>query len=358
MTRTDNKAGTSDTGGAEAFRTALATNVTVFLEVEPWEQGVLANRCPATWRPRFHPDEADRIAVDRIADAEILSVFIYSDLDEALLRRMPNLKMIATRSTGYDHIDTAYCRQNHIVVCNVPTYGANTVAEHAFALILSLSRRIYQARARTIHGDFSYHGLQGFDLAGKVIGVVGTGQIGRHVIRIAKGFQMRVVAYDPKPDPLVSELLAFEYVELDELLAQADVISLHCPLTPQTQHFIGRRQFERMKRGALLINTARGGLVDTDALLWALDAGIVGGAGLDVIEGEEAIREERELLSSRFDDQRLRSVVRNHILLKREDVIITPHIAFNSREAVVRILETTTANIEAYLAGEPKNRVA
>ena len=329
----------------------------VFLEVEPWEQTFLTAHCPARWRAQFYSDEADRIALERISDAEILSVFIYSDLDASLLGRLPNLKMIATRSTGYDHIDTAFCRRKGIVVCNVPTYGANTVAEHAFALILSLSRRIYQARARTIHGDFSFQGLQGFDLMGKVLGVIGTGQIGRHVIRIANGFQMRVLAYDIRPDPLLAERLGFQYTGLNELLAQSDVVSLHSPLTAETRHLMGRRQFEAMKKGALLINTARGGLVDTDALLWALDAGIVGGAGLDVLEGEEAIREERELLSSRFDEERLRSVIRNHILLKREDVIITPHIAFNSREAVERILNTTVENIQAFLEGSAINCV-
>ncbi len=329
----------------------------VFLEVEPWEETFLTVCCPGPWRAQFYPDEADRIAVERISDAEILSVFIYSDLDAALLSRLPNLKLIATRSTGVDHIDTAFCRQKGIGVCNVPTYGANTVAEHAFALILSLSRRIYQARARTIHGDFSFHGLRGFDLMGKVLGVIGAGQIGRQVIRIANGFQMRVLAYDIKPDPSLAELLGFQYAGLNELLAQSDVVSLHSPLTLETRHLIGRRQFEAMKKGALLINTARGGLVDTDALLWALDAGIVGGAGLDVLEGEEAIREERELLSSRFDEERFRSVIRNHILLKREDVIITPHIAFNSQEAVERILRTTVENIQAFLEGAPRNRL-
>lgn len=329
----------------------------VFLEVEPWEQTFLTARCPAQWRAQVYSDEADRIVLERISDAEILSVFIYSDLDASLLGRLPNLKMIATRSTGYDHIDIAFCRRQGIVVCNVPTYGANTVAEHAFALILSLSRRIYQARARTIHGDFSFQGLQGFDLMGKVLGVIGTGQIGRHVIRIANGFQMRVLAYDIRPDAALAERLGFQYAGLNELLAQSDVVSLHSPLTAETQHLMGRRQFEAMKKGALLINTARGGLVDTDALLWALDAGIVGGAGLDVLEGEEAIREERELLSRRFDEERLRSVIRNHILLKREDVIITPHIAFNSREAVERILTTTVENIQAFLEGSPIHSV-
>lgn len=313
--------------------------------------------CPSLWQARFYPEEADRIAPEKIQDAEILSVFIYSDLDAALLGKLPRLRMIATRSTGYDHIDVSFCREKGIMVCNVPTYGANTVAEHAFALILSLSRKIYPARERTIRGDFSFQGLQGFDLMGKTLGVIGTGRIGRHVIRIAKGFQMQVLAYDPRPDPSLAELLGFQYTDLNELLSRADVITLHCPLTPETRHVIGKSEFQKMKRGALFINTARGGLVDTEALLRALEEGIVGGAGLDVLEEEEAVREERELLSKRFDEDKLRSVVRNHILLKRDDVIITPHIAFNSREAVERILKTTVENIQSYLNHTPQNRV-
>ncbi|MFY9268704.1 MAG: hydroxyacid dehydrogenase [Candidatus Manganitrophaceae bacterium] len=330
----------------------------VFLEVEPWEQEYLMGRCPSSWQACFYPEEADRISIDQIDDAEVLSVFIYSDLDAALMGRFPALKLIATRSTGTDHIDLAFCRQKGIAVSNVPTYGANTVAEHTFALILSLSRKIYPARARTLRGDFSFRGLRGFDLMGKTLGVVGAGQIGRHVIRIASGFQMRVLAYDLKPDPPLAERLGFEFADLDTLLLQSDIVSLHLPLIPQTHHLIGKREFEKMKRGAFLINTARGGLVDTDALLWALEEGIVGGAGLDVLEEEEAVREERELLSSRFNEEKLKAVVRNHILLQREDVLITPHIAFNSQEAVERIMQTTVDNISGFLEGKPRNRVA
>ncbi len=330
----------------------------VFLEVEPWEEEFLMARCPPDWRARFYPEETDRIDVGVIEDAELLSVFIYSDLDAALLGRLKKLKLVATRSTGYDHVDTEFCRERGIVVSHVPSYGANTVAEHAFALILSLSRKIYQARSRTLQGDFSFRGLQGFDLMGKTLGVIGTGQIGRHVIRIAKGFQMQVVAYDPYPDPDLSTLLGFEYTSLASLLKRSDVISLHCPLTPASTHLIGRWAIEMMKPGVLLINTARGALIDTDALLWALEEKIVGGAGLDVLEEEEAIREERELLSRRFDENKLRAAVRHHVLLKRDDVLITPHIAFNSREAVERILTTTLENIDGFLRGTPRNRVA
>ena len=330
----------------------------VFLEVEAWEEDILKRLCPPAWRVRYYAEEADRIDLEKIGDAQIISVFIYSDLDATRLRQLPSLRMIATRSTGYDHIDTAFCRERNIVVSNVPSYGANTVAEHTFALLLSLSRNIYQARERTLRNDFSFHGLQGFDLMGKVLGVIGTGQIGQHVVRIAKGFEMRVLAYDPHPDGAASQRLGFEYVGLDVLLARSDVISLHCPLTTETQHLIGKQAFKKMKKGVYLLNTARGGLIATDALLWALDAGIVAGAGLDVLEEEEAVREERELLSGRFDGHKLRAVIRNHVLAKHEQVIITPHIAFNSREAVERIMETTVENISAYLAQAPNNVVA
>lgn len=331
--------------------------VVVFLEVEAWEVEILKRLCPPAWRARYYAAEADRIDLSVIGNAHIISVFIYSDLDASVLSLLPSLRMIATRSTGYDHIDMTYCREHNIVVSNVPSYGANTVAEHTFALLLSLSRNIYQARERTLRNDFSFHGLQGFDLMGKVLGVIGTGQIGQHVIRIAKGFEMRVLAYDPHQDAAISERLGFEYVGLDALLAHSDVISLHCPLTAETQHLIGTQAFQKMKKGVYLINTARGGLIDTAALLRALDVGIVAGAGLDVLEEEEAVREERELLSGRFDGHKLQAVLRNHVLAKHERVILTPHIAFNSREAVERILKTTLENIAAYLAQAPDNVV-
>ena len=332
-----------------------APPIIVFLEVEAWEADILKRLCPPAWQVRYYAQEADRIDLGKISDAQILSVFIYSDLDAPLLSKLLSLRMIATRSTGYEHIDTAFCGERDIVVSNVPSYGANTVAEHTFALLLSLTRNIYQARERTLRDDFSFHGLQGVDLMGKVLGVIGTGQIGQHVIRIAKGFEMQVLAYDLYPNKAASERLGFEYVSLDALLVRSDVISLHSPLTAETHHLIGKQAFMKMKKGVYLLNTARGGLIDTESLLWALDTGIVAGAGLDVLEEEEAIREERELLSGRFDGVKLQAVLRNHVLAKHEQVIITPHIAFNSREAVERILQTTVENISAYLAAAPNN---
>lgn len=289
--------------------------------------------------------------------AEILSVFVHSRVTREILDAMPALKFIATRSTGYDHIDLDTCNARGILVSNVPRYGENTVAEHTFALILSLSRKIHKAYQRTIAGDFSLTNLEGFDLKGKTLGVVGAGSIGLHVIRIASGFGMRVIAYDVKPNPLIAEVLNFEYVSLEMLLQQADIITLHAPLLPSTYHLINAESIKLIKRGALLINTARGGLVDTEALLDALDQAILAGAGLDVLEGEELIEEEERLMRAPEAAESLRVLIRQHILLRRPDVVITPHMAFYSREARQRILATTVENIHNYLAGTPSNVV-
>ncbi|MGB5947777.1 MAG: hydroxyacid dehydrogenase [Parvibaculum sp.] len=292
------------------------------------------------------------------ADAEIVSVFIYSTLDAAVLGQMKRLKLIATRSTGYDHIDLDYCRAHGIAVCNVPTYGKNTVAEHVFALLLGLSHRLPEAVARARSGQFSPEGLEGFDLAGKTFGVIGTGHIGRHAIRIAKGFAMQVIACEEKPDPALAERLGFRFVPLDELLAESDVISLHVPLTAATQNLLSEAAFARMKSGVVVINTARGGLIDTAALIRALRSGKVAGAGLDVLPEEPLIREEAELVSSAFAGQHdLKSLIANHVLLNMPNVIVTPHSAFYTREAVQRIIETTVGNIEAFLTGAPVNLV-
>jgi D-lactate dehydrogenase len=288
----------------------------------------------------------------------VLSVFVGSRVDQPLLDACPDLRLVATRSTGYDHVDVAACAARGVAVANVPTYGENTVAEHTFALILALSRNVHKAWVRTQRGDFSIQGLQGFDLRGRTIGLIGVGHIGLHTAKIARGFGMRVLAADPRPQPLLAELVGFDYVELDELVARADIVSLHAPLIPATRHLVDRELLKRFKRGALLVNTARGGLIDTEALLWALDEGILAGAGLDVLEGEELLTEDRRRLALERDEASLRVLVENQLLAGREDVVVTPHVGFDSVEAVQRIAEVTAANVAAFLAGDPQNLVS
>lgn len=296
--------------------------------------------------------------VSEYADAGIISPFLYSKLDHDVLDEMPNLKLIATRSTGYNHIDLDYCNDRGIAVANVPSYGVNTVAEHVFALLLTLSHKIDEAIDRTRKGDFSPQGLRGFDLLGRTMGIVGTGDIGRHVARISRGFGMPVVAFDVKPDYEAAESLGFEYVDLDELLSKSDIISLHVPLNDKTRHLINAEAFGKMKRGVVLINTARGQIIDTKALMRALADGIVAGAGLDVLSEEPTIREEAELLRSVYTrDRDLDVLLADHVLIRLRNVIVTPHSAFNTTEAVGRILDTTRENIEGFLHGEPVNVV-
>ncbi len=332
------------------------TKIAVF-EVEPWQHERLQHSLPEV-ECRHIEGPLDEQSVSRAGDASVVSVFIRSRVPRALIDQMPELRLIATRSTGFDHIDIAACAERGILVCNVPTYGENTVAEHTFSLILALSRRLAVVARRTAHGDFSLHGLMGFDLRGKTLGVVGAGNIGLHVIRIGRGFGMDVLAYDARPQQLLAEVLGFRYVSLDQLLQQSDVVTLHVPYRPQTHHLLDRERLALLKPGALVVNTGRGALVDTVALLEALDSGQVGGAGLDVIEGEEQLMEEPQMFHLPGTEEQLRHLLTGHVLATRENVILTPHMAWYSREALERILDTTAANIRGFLAGAPVNVIA
>lgn len=327
------------------------------LELQPWEEKFLRGRVDGTHAIVALPGVLEDKQLATIADAEIVSPFIYSKLTAERLTKLPKLKMISTRSTGFDHIDMAECARRGITVCNVPFYGENTVAEHTFALILALSRKVHEAFVRVRAGNYSLEGLRGFDLKDKTIGVVGAGRIGLHVIRIARGFGMKVLAFDVKRDNFWAEVLGFEYAELNDLLGRSDIITLHAPYNRHTHHLINMENIHKIKRGAILINTARGGLVNTDALLKALDDGILGGAGLDVMEGEEAIYEESALLGDATNPEKLRTAIQNHVILKKPNVVFTPHNAFNSQEALERILATTAENITAFTAGAAKNVV-
>lgn len=282
--------------------------------------------------------------INEFKEASVISLFIHSKADKNILEKLPNLKLITTRSTGTDHIDLDYCKDKNINVKNVPFYGENTVAEHTFALILALSRKIHSSYIRSLKGNFSTEGLQGFDLQDKTIGIIGGGRIGLHVARIAKAFGMHARVYDIKHDDFLAELINFKYVTLDELYQTSDIVSLHVPLNKYTEHMINKDSLKKFKKGALLINTARGGLVDTDDLIKAIDDGIISGAGIDVLEGEELLVEEN-IFNSPIE-KAAKLIVNSKILLDNENVVITPHNAFNSIEAVNRIINTTIENIK------------
>lgn len=303
----------------------------------------------------FCSDVLDSDNIVLAADADVVSTFIYSKINARVAKTLPKLRCVATRSTGYDHIDLNYCRDAGIVVQNVPRYGENTVAEHTFALILALSRNFHKlyTKMMTASEEITRTGLIGFDLNGKVLGVVGAGKIGLHVIRIAKGFGMKVLVYSRTKDEFLSELLAFDYVSLDDLLSRSDIISLHVPLTEQTHNLINMDTIERIKPGAILINTARGGVVSSDALIAALDRKILVGAGLDAMEGEELVQQEIDPTSSEI----FAGLGKGLGLVYRDNVVFTPHIGYYSVEALQRILDVTVANIHALQEGKMLNPV-
>ncbi len=335
-------------------------DLAVFTEVEEqWQEEFLRSELDEPeLELEFTEAEVDSVSGSIKDEAILLSPFIRSNCSAEELAEWPQLQLIATRSTGYDHIDLGYCRQHNVAVSNVPTYGDNTVAEHTFALILALSRKIHQVIVRSQRGEYGFHDIQGFDLRGKTLGVIGTGHIGKHVIKMARGFGMDVLAYDPQTDKFVAELLDFEYVDLPELLSESHIVSLHCPLNDATHHLLDEEQLEQCRSDAIIVNTARGALINTEALLEALENEKLGGAALDVVEGEELILEEPNIIDKDFPRSQLNQLVQNNQLLKMDNVIFTPHLAYNSREAVERILETTAHNLCCFLRGKPTNLVS
>jgi len=326
----------------------------VFDAVEPNEQDVLR---AALQRHElvFLGKSIDHDEV--IVDADVVSVFVSSPLTATTLAAMPSLRMVAARSTGFDHIDAATVRSRGIVVSTVPSYGTRTVAEFAFALILALSRKAYAAFDELRDkGTADIHRYEGFDLVGKTIGIVGTGKIGKNVARIAQGFGMRVLLNDARPDEAFAAEVGASYGALEDIVAKSDIVSLHVPYMRETHHLINETVLMRFKKGSYLVNTSRGAIVDTLALVRALKSSQLAGAGLDVIEGEKELLDETSLLSNVHNDiNEFRTLVAAHALVDMPNVIVTPHIAFNTREAKREILETTIANIQAFVKGAPQN---
>jgi len=256
------------------------------------------------------------------------------------------VKLVALRCAGYNNVDLKYAKDK-IDVVRVPVYSPYAVAEHTMALLLTLNRKIHKAFIRTRDFNFSLNGLTGFDLHGKTAGIIGTGQIGRIFIDICKGFGMNVIAYDPYP----MENSNIEYVSLDKLFAESDILSLHCPLTKDTRYIINERNLAKMKDGVVILNTSRGQLIDSDALLQSLKDGKVRGAGLDVYEEETAL----------FFEDYSSTIVQDDVLARLvslPNVIMTSHQAFLTEEALQKIAEVTLFNLKQFYNGEAlKNEV-
>lgn len=302
----------------------------------------------------YYEPRLNRDTLELVHDVDAVCPFVNDRLDAEVIARLAQrgVRLITLRCAGFNGVDLAACREHGVTVCRVPAYSPHAVAEHAFALLLAVVRRIHKSYVRVREMDFSLDGLVGFDLYRKTIGIVGTGRIGQAAIGIAKGFGMRVLAYDVYPQPGLDQRLGFEYVSRETLLAESDIISLHLPLTEQTQYMINAASLATTKHGAVLINTSRGGLIDTGALITALKEGRLAGVGLDVYEMEEGVFFENHSSSGLQDDQLAR-------LLTFPNVLVTSHQGFLTREALANIAETTLANATAFEQGLAlENKVA
>lgn len=282
------------------------------------------------------------------AGHEAVCPFVNDRVDEAALQVLQSsgVRLVALRSAGYNHVDLAAAARFGLPVVRVPEYSPYAVAEHAVGLVLALNRKIHRAYARVREWNFSLDGLVGFDLHGKTVGIVGTGKIGRAAARIFRGFGCRVLAHDLREnDALIAEN-GVRYADLETIYREADVLSLHVPLTPTTRHMIDDDALGRMKRGVMIINTGRGALIDSRALISALKTGHIGGAGLDVYEEEEGVFF-RDLSAEVLQDDVLAR------LLTFPNVLVTSHQAFLTHEALRNIADTTLENISTFERGQP-----
>lgn len=269
------------------------------------------------------------------ADVEILCPFIYSQINKKIIDALPKLKLIITRSVGYNHIDLEYAKEKNITICNVPDYGSHVIAEHVFALLLSTIRKVQQGDQQTENNNFDFHGLRGMALKCKKIGIIGTGKIGKNVARIASmGFLMDVLAYDKYPDEEAALSSHFSYVDsVEEIWKQCDIISLHVPAFPDTIHMVNKKSISLMKKGVVLINTARGKLIKTSDLIDGIESGKISYAALDVLEHEKNIK-------------------KNAKLLQLPQVVVTPHIAFYADDSMNKMYEEAMKTIKRFEKGE------
>lgn len=300
----------------------------------------------------FHKQSLTKQNVATIKETDILYVRSFSQVTANILGRLPKLKYIATRSTGFDNIDIDYCKQRGIVVSNVPSYATNAVAEHTFGLLLSLTHNIASCVQVSRTGQYLV-GPQGFDIFGKTIGIVGLGNIGVRVAEIAKGFGMRVLVNSKHPSSKRAKMHSVKFIDLSTLLKESDIVTFHVPLTDETHHMLNMGNISLLKKGNILLNTSRGEIIETQAIHWALQHEILYGAGLDVLENEQGLKE----YSGGSNRGSLDITSLNYKLMIDKRVMITPHNAYHTKEALDTILRISYENIMAFLEGNPINRV-
>lgn len=297
---------------------------------------------------QFHEFRLTAETAGSAEGSEVVCVFVNDRLDRSCLEalRRVGVRLIALRCAGFNNVDVPAAKELGLHVVRVPAYSPHAVAEYTVGLLLTLNRKIHRAYARVREFNFSLNGLVGFDLCGKTVGIVGTGRIGRIVAQILRGFETRVLAYDPFPDRAWAVGCGVTYADLDTVLVESDILTLHLPLTPDTHHLLNGRTLARLKPGAYVVNTSRGKLIETTALLQHLKSGHLGGVALDVYEEEEGIFFEDHSGSVLQDDDLT-------LLLAFPNVLITSHQAFLTHEALTEIARITTGNMLRLQAGEP-----
>lgn len=297
----------------------------------------------------YSEDPIHQISIDTLADLDTVCVFVGSEIDQDIVDILEDCGHITTRSTGTDHIDTNAAHENNIAVSHVPSYGPQTIAEFTFGLLLSVSRKVARAYHQLrSHGEYSLEGLRGVDLYGKTIGVVGTGDIGSHVVKIADALGMDIMAFDVEERADLKKEHDVKYADsLERMLPGLDVLTLHVPHNENTHHLVDEAALKKLPDTAYLINTARGGLVDTRALAEALVDNDIAGAGLDVLAKEEKLREGKELDANQIT-KGSGQLLADYKLIGLNNTVVTPHIAFYTQESELQILETASKNIRSF----------
>jgi len=310
----------------------------VFYSIRPYERVVLEGLLPADWQVAFFEESLSAETVANCPPADAVSLFVSDHADGSVLASLAEkgVRMLMLRSAGFDHMDLFAARKRGMRVARVPAYSPHAVADHTLALLLTLVRRIHLAQDKVRRGDFCLQGLMGFDLNGKVAGVVGLGKIGRLVVRRLQAFGCTVVAHDP-----YTSLEGVPNLTLNEMLEQVDILSLNCPLTPETRHLLNAERLAKMKSQAVIVNTGRGALIDTQALIDALRKGRLGGAALDVYEFERGLF---------FEDHREEGIRDGRLaqLMALSNVVVTGHQGFLTREAVQNIERISVATLQAW----------
>ena len=331
----------------------------VYFDIETYEEEFLKQANEKKYEYYFETcclNDLTKIKPEYL-DAEIISVFTTSRISTKVLEKFKNLKLIALRSVGFNHIDLEYCKMHNITVENSPNYGNITVAEFALALLLDVSRKVTVSYNEYKNSKINPTNLIGVELFGKTVGIVGLGAIGGEFARIVKGLGMKILAYDKVEKEELKKKYEVQYVDFETLIQNSDFISVHAPYTKENYHMFNSESFDKMKPSAIIINTGRGELIDTQALYNALVNKKIAGAGLDVLEYEEVLVEFDYIGINRLDKLKLRQALINSRLFQLDNVIITPHTAYNSKEAINRILATTMNNINEFVEGKVQNSV-